>query len=343
MLAAIFSILDIVRAETLLRSKGILHQAYKPVFLNYKVYFPIERSIPEITKFGGHVEEVDESFFPKRPRRVLSLPQLERVHGIRMPRSLSIVGDIILINEIPDPTRKKEVGDILSENYGVRAVFLKIREVSGKYRIAQWELLSGYGDTFTVHRENNFYFALDASKVFFNPRMGGERNRVIQLVKDNEVVIDMFTGIGPFAIPIAKKCAKVYAIDLNPSAIEFANLNANINKVSPNKLTIFHADAAEKVPELGPIADRIIMNYPEASINFLEPALMGIKRDGGIVHFYIFVREKSKEEDIKKAREIFYEKTVHIVRDYKILNAMASREVAPRKYMVVLDVFIRAD
>ncbi len=43
----------------------------------------------------------------------------------------------------------------------------------------------------------------------------------------------MFAGVGPFAIPIAKsKRAKVYAIDINPEAVELLKKNVRLNRVS---------------------------------------------------------------------------------------------------------------
>ena len=42
-------------------------------------------------------------------------------------------------------------------------------------------------------------------QVFWNPRLSHEHERIVNLVDKNDVVHDMFAGIGPFAIPLAKK------------------------------------------------------------------------------------------------------------------------------------------
>jgi tRNA (guanine37-N1)-methyltransferase len=71
------------------------------------------------------------------------------------------------------------------------------------------------------------------TKVYFSPRLSQERLRIAQKVRGGEVVIDMFAGVGPFSIQIAKKFnnVKVYAIDTNPVAIQFLKQNIALNKI----------------------------------------------------------------------------------------------------------------
>ena len=44
-------------------------------------------------------------------------------------------------------------------------------------------------------------------------------------------LVDMFAGVGPFAIPAAKKGCTVYANDLNPDSFRFLCENVKLNKV----------------------------------------------------------------------------------------------------------------
>ena len=46
---------------------------------------------------------------------------------------------------------------------------------------------------------------------------------------------DVFAGVGPFALPSAKKGSIVYANDLNPSSYEWLNENVKLNKVKKKK------------------------------------------------------------------------------------------------------------
>ena len=87
-----------------------------------------------------------------------------------------------------------------------------------------YELIGGSGNTETVHREYGCVYNLDISKVYFSPRLSYEHYRVASQVQEEEIVIDMFAGVGPFSILIAKnhEHVKVYAIDLNPEAVKVA-------------------------------------------------------------------------------------------------------------------------
>lgn len=42
---------------------------------------------------------------------------------------------------------------------------------------------------------------------------------------------DVFAGVGPLAIPAAKKVKHVYANDLNPNAVEYLERNSVLNRL----------------------------------------------------------------------------------------------------------------
>lgn len=51
------------------------------------------------------------------------------------------------------------------------------------------------------------------------------------VIPENSTVLDLCTGSGIIALFMAKRARKVVAIDINPRAIEFAKLNAELNGV----------------------------------------------------------------------------------------------------------------
>ena len=53
------------------------------------------------------------------------------------------------------------------------------------------------------------------------------------LVQSGETVVDLFAGVGPFSVLIAKRNPerKVYAVDINPEAVELLKVNARVNRV----------------------------------------------------------------------------------------------------------------
>ncbi len=47
----------------------------------------------------------------------------------------------------------------------------------------------------------------------------------------NEILADIFCGVGPLAVRAAKKGLRVIANDLNPFCYEYLNVNCQLNKV----------------------------------------------------------------------------------------------------------------
>ena len=65
-------------------------------------------------------------------------------------------------------------------------------------------------------------------------------------MQDGETVVDLFAGVGPFSVLIGKRnpTVKVYAVDLNPEAVELLKVNVRVNRVE-NRVFPILADARE--------------------------------------------------------------------------------------------------
>ena len=128
---------------------------------------------------------------------------------------------------------------ILEINPSLNSVFKKTEPVKGEFRIRDVELIAGINKSETVHKENKCVYELDIRRVYFSPRLATEHDRVCSLVKDGEVILDMFAGVGPFSVLIAKiKRNQVVAVDINPVAIYYLKKNIILNKVEKN-ITVF--------------------------------------------------------------------------------------------------------
>ena len=57
--------------------------------------------------------------------------------------------------------------------------------------------------------------------------MHTEHERVVKKMGRNEVLCDMMAGVGPFALPAAKKGCFVYANDLNPMSYDVRRTRKN--------------------------------------------------------------------------------------------------------------------
>jgi len=284
-----------------------------------------------------------ESSFSERKKR-LDLSEIASRHlpshlVSYFPRSFDIIGHIAII-EVPPKLRRYEdrVGRIILEAHkNVRTVLAKAGAIRGTYRLRRFRVIAGLEETETLHREHGCRFLLDPTKVYFSPRLSFEHNRVASLVREGETVIDMFAGIGPFSILIAKKVSdvKVYAIDINPFAVKYLNVNISLNSVE-DKVTPILGDAREVVSrKLLRSADRVIMNLPERSDKYLDVACEALKPEGGIIHYYQFLKGRDSIREIEK-------KVVDIVRESGKRECIVKysrfvKEVAPYTWQAVFD------
>ena len=259
-------------------------------------------------------------------------------------KSFDVIGDIAIIkipNELLD-YKQRIAEELLKELKNVRVVFRQASEVSGIYRIRKLEWLAGEKRTLTVYKEHGCRFLVDVDKVYFSPRLSTERLRIASLVKDGETIINMFAGVGPYSIIIAKKKPNVfiYSIDLNPIAVKLHVENCKLNKVD-DRIKVILGDAREILKkELVGVADRVLMPLPEIALDSLDSALSGLKREG-VVHVYIHVLyEKREVEALKKASQIVKRKLEKLGVTINSISTRRVREVKTRELQVCVDVSV---
>ena len=249
------------------------------------------------------------------------------------------IGDIIVIR-IPDSllSKKKVIGEtLLKEVSTAKSVLYQSSDVSGDFRTRSLELLAGEDKTETEYKEFGCRFFVDVEKAFFSPRLSTERERIADVIRDDETVINMFGGIGMFSILAAKnkKCT-VYNIDINPVASQLCEKNISLNKLA-GKVISLNGDAAQIVnDQLKEKGDRTLMLLPERSDEFLESAILATK-NGGIIHYYSHIHA-DKKQDAPKLSEEHYLKVTNVKSE--ILGSKIVRAVGPRYYQTVVDVKI---
>lgn len=256
-----------------------------------------------------------------------------------VPRAIDFVGDIAII-EIPPELNgyKAEIGEaILKVHKSVRTVLAKAGAISGIYRTRKYEVIAGETKTETIHKEYGCKYHVDVNRVYFSPRLSYEHYRIAQLVRNGEIVVDMFAGVGPFSILIAKSHAnvKVYAIDINPDAITLLERNIRLNRVDARVYPILGDASCIIEQKLRGVADRVIMNLPEKAIEFVGAACKAIKNQGGIIHFYSFA---NPENTIEGVADQFTRRVKEAGRKVeRILSTRVVRETAPHEWQVVID------
>jgi tRNA (guanine37-N1)-methyltransferase len=263
-----------------------------------------------------------------------------------VPRSYDVVGDVAVIR-IPDALsrRAKEIAiEVAKDNKHVKTVLRQTSPVTGDLRLRQLEWLFGERRTETIHKEFGCVFKIDPAKCYFSPRLSFERMRIAKQVKPDEVIVNMFAGVGCFSIVIAKYARPriVFSIDVNPHAIRYIKENIALNKVRYVVEAIM-GDAKDIVTNrLQNVADRVLMPLPEKAYDYLDYALTALKLEGGTVHYYDFVHAGKYEDPVEKVKQKASEKMLGLGVSFKFREGRIVRPVGPRWYQVVLDMEIGA-
>lgn len=300
------------------------------------IYIPIKKISEKLKAYK--VIETDFEKIEKKPKTYREIIQIPDRIKQELPTSYDIIGDIALIKLQKDlDNYKTEIGDaLLKTNKNIKTVCLT-KPVKGELRTRDIEIIAGENRTTTIHKEYSLKFEIDISKAYFSPRLATERKRVADLVKPGETIVDMFAGVAPFSIVIAKyaKPKIVYALDKNKTAVDYALKNIKMNNVL-DKIEIIHADA-EKVGKIfnkkGIKANRIIMNLPFSAHLFFKYALK-IIGNSCIIYYYDILAEDKIELRIEKLKKIAEQNKISLV-DFNIKKI---KTYAPREFYIGIDI-----
>jgi tRNA (guanine37-N1)-methyltransferase len=258
-----------------------------------------------------------------------------------LPKSYDIIGDIIVIEDLPGSLKpyRKVIGGALLEMYpNSMTCLLKSGKVQGERRVPTYQLLAGLDKSDTIHTEHGVKLKIDLAKAYFSPRLAYERQRIAAMVKEGETVVDMFAGVGPFSLTIAKNVdATVHSIDINPDAIALLEDNISSNRLKGIIYPIC-GDAAIVSKELTGIADHVVMNLPGSSLSFLGAAVALLKPRGGLIHIYFF----SVDPAVGHAASLVKDALKAYCSQVDIRGLRAVKEVAPKKWQYVVDAACKA-
>jgi tRNA (guanine37-N1)-methyltransferase len=325
---------------------GILQKNMKIISEKDDVVIPLSRfpSENEMTILKSKMDSLEFCTYEFEERKILK-KNLSQVLENRLPpnalaslpRSYDVIGDIAIL-EIPNDLFKyrKMIGDsfkLLNPHYNT--ILAKDGPISDSFRVRDFIILNGGPSTVTEHNEYRCKFRLDPLKVYFSPRLSSERQRVTTNIKKGEIIVDMFSGVGPFSIVIARSrdVKKIYGIDINPCATNFMLQNIKINKCQ-HKITVILADST-KIPYCFFSADRVIMNLPEKSLDAIPQACQFLKPEGGFIHLYLFASEGTSieilSEHIRRKIELSGRKLVALE------TIRIVKEIGPREQQLGFD------
>jgi tRNA (guanine37-N1)-methyltransferase len=269
-----------------LLEKGILRKGLKVKADSKSVYLPVTQRID----LGYPVEKSEFEELEEQVRDYRTLTDVPDELRPLLPSSYDTVGSVAIVKMSEEVMEyAQHIGKaIMAVQKSIRTVCVDFG-IEDRIRRRNIRVVAGDKNTETVHKEYGLTFKLDVSKVFFSPRLASEREIVAKAVKPGEVVVDMFAGIGPFSIMIAKMSSPkaVYAIDVNPDAIRYMNENIALNKTDVVRPVL--GDSREVMASIEP-ADRVVMNLPHEAHKYVDVAIDHL-RPGGVIHFYDVLEE----------------------------------------------------
>ena len=353
--------------KTKLQNEPFLDRRIKVKHEGAYVLFPLINDVKKVNALIGGIsnqlnfdivsaEGVVEANYKYRSIEDALVGELpENILGL-VPKSYDIIGKIAIvefdqINTINDTNilsyKKKVAEALVSVNKSVKTVYEKKSEVKGIYRLKELNIIYGDDNPETIHKENDCLFKLDVKKTYFTPRLVFERKRVSSNnFKKQETIVDMFTGVGTFSIQIAKTHdVKINAFDVNPSAYKYLNENIEMNKIK-GEVFAHNMNVKELLNpdnKLGNYLknkiDRIIMNLPEQSINFLDVACFLMKKPSGILHFYQFCEKPNPiKKGIENLNTNLKDSGWYIE---EILNSKIVKPFSPKSDLIVLDLKLK--
>jgi tRNA (guanine37-N1)-methyltransferase len=277
--------------------------------------------------------------------------------NVTIPSGFEQIGHIAHVNLLDSQLEYKYIiGEVfLQKNIqsGVKVVVNKLGSISSEFREFKMEVIASLipkddPNIFNTEvKHHGIIFSVPFDKVYWNSRLEYEHKRFIDSLLPNDILYDVMAGVGPFAIPAAKKGLTVYANDLNPVAVNVMRFNWIKNKgknKNNGKLEIFNMDGRLFIDKVrkehlndGPIffpvdpknpenkkskIRHFIMNLPALAVKFLD-AFTGpnwSKKNNPmidhsfIIHVYLF----SVAPSIELAKK---DSLNQIIENLKIINS----------------------
>lgn len=290
-------------------------------------YIPIKEDID-----GYEIVDVDLEELNTHPHNFSELleDELTSEEIENLKTSFDTIGDIVIL-EIPDDLipKKKIIGKATLDFTKRKAIYMKKSAVHGTIRIRDLELIAGEDDPVTIHKEHGARLKLNVKEVYFSPRLATERKRVSDSVRDNENILDMFCGIGPFPIVIAKNNnVNIIGVDINENAIKYFKENIKLNKLK--NIEAICGDVREVSTSFKMKFDRIIMNLPGLAYDFLDIA-MNLIEDDGIINYYEF------SDGYEQGKRRLIDAASKENKNVEILNTRKVKSTSPNEWHISID------
>lgn len=186
----------------------------------------------------------------------------------------------------------QELWFIIAKSLGAIRLARQGRVAPTGTRDSTLEILVG-DNGWVNHRENGILYSFDATKCMFSWGNLSEKLRMGHFDCKDEVIVDLFAGIGYFVLPflVRAKAKLVYACEWNPHAVEALRHNLEANLVA-DRCVLLEGDNQITAPK--GTADRVCLGLIPTSEGSWVTAVTALRDEGGILHIHGNVKDSEE-------------------------------------------------
>ncbi|XVE87787.1 hypothetical protein DITRI_Ditri19aG0016100 [Diplodiscus trichospermus] len=252
------------------------------------------------TKLPDEVVEAKKA--SKSPLKIMTeaVASLIRHKGLsvklleQLPNRWERLGDIVVLpvssfRDLVWDSIGEELWPIIARSLNTCRLARQGRVAPNGTRDSTLEILVG-DSGWVAHRENDILYSFDATKCMFSWGNLSEKIRMANLDCTDEVIVDLFAGIGYFVLPflVRAKAKMLYACEWNPHAIEALKRNLQVNSVF-DRCIILEGDNRLTAPK--GVADRVCLGLLPSSEGSWLTAVRALRSEGGILHVHGNVKD----------------------------------------------------
>ena len=155
-------------------------------------------------------------------------------------------------------------------------------------------------DPWVTHKDNGITYCFDITKCMFSFGNITEKIRISKLDCKNEVIVDLFAGIGYFTLQylVHAGASKVYACEWNPHSCEALSRSLSLNKVDVERCMVLKGDNRKFCPSS--VANRVNLGLIPNCEGFYETACSALVKSGGILYIHRNITTSGPNEELQE-------------------------------------------
>lgn len=128
------------------------------------------------------------------------------------------------------------------------------------------EIISNENENITINIDK-YKFKVNLNSFFqINPYTYEKMfNHIKKLISSNDVLLDLYSGVGVFSILLSENCKKIYGIEINENSYKNTLENKKINNLE--NITFMLGKVEDNLPKINEKIDTIIVDPPRSGLS----------------------------------------------------------------------------